>query len=371
MENTNMFDDIAAALEATEVNLEDAGSNTDPGISDNPTSANQDPIEPNESDAGQRQESEETNSGLPEEAGGPIQSPESSEDIDTEPVKEIYNFLREKGLLAVDEEFEFDGSLEKFEEAVSKTAEKLPELGADKLWNTLPEDVKGIVKYALEGGNDLETYFRATRIDRDLAQLDPDNPDDRKEIMHRYYKATTSYDDAKIDRLISRLEEIGGIEEEVYTTYAELKDIYAEQIAQQVAEQQAQIKQQEEFQRQYMDAISSTIDTKYKDAKNKDKLKAFILNPVNTEDFSGTMIQKSLGKILNTPEHLVQLASLLMDNYNEEKGFVLDKLENKLQTKVTKTLRDRLSGKGTNKPDGSSSSSSGNNSFDWGAFFSN
>jgi hypothetical protein len=48
----------------------------------------------------------------------------------------------------------------------------------------------------------MESYYKT----KDIANLDLDTLEDQREIVRQYYKATSKYDNDKINRLVHRLE---------------------------------------------------------------------------------------------------------------------------------------------------------------------
>lgn len=119
-----------------------------------------------------------------------VEDPQPTTDVDDDstedPVaKEYYEFLKEYGVLSTPDDFEFDGTPEKLQQALDLTRESLKETTARSLWETLPEDFKPLLQYALAGGKSLDDYMEAY-AQPDYTTLDLSNPDNQRRVMYDY-----------------------------------------------------------------------------------------------------------------------------------------------------------------------------------------
>lgn len=258
--------------------------------------------------------------------------------LTTEEITNYYNQVRQLGVLNVPDDFEFDGSVEKMDEAVALTRQRLIDEARAELQDTLPEDFRALLDYAKAGGRDLNAYINAY-APKNTDNLDLSKLDDQRQVLYDYYKEATSFDDEKINRLIDRLEEKGDLEEEAKTTVSELVQIREQRkqnlVAQ--AEQQAQaIRAQEE---QEKANIYNAIDTRVTDKTRAAQIKNFVYQPVTTKEGQTTKLNQVIQAISSNPEHFTQLADLLYD-YDPKKGINLTKVEKEVRAQGVKSFKE-------------------------------
>jgi hypothetical protein len=140
-------------------------------------------------------------------------------------------------------------------------------------------------------------------------------------------------------------------------------------IDQQKAEEEKQVAQL----KAYNDKLEAGIkDANFVPADRKPKLKNFMFNTVRKEDGAKSEMVRNFEAIQKNPEHLIQLADLLMD-YDKEKGIAYTRFEKKSQTTLNKGLKKALEETVNAKVAsfsnaGKSTSSSKITEFDWSKF---
>ena len=133
----------------------------------------------------------------------PVEVEENDEDDRITPT---FEFLKEAEFLDLPEDFVFDGTAEKFQEALELSKKVVYEKTADAFFEALPDQFKPLLTYALKGGNSVDEYVKLYSTQA-FEHLDPNNEADQKAILFQHYKTTSNYDDAKIQRIIARLNE--------------------------------------------------------------------------------------------------------------------------------------------------------------------
>ena len=290
-------------------------------------------------------------------------------DEDNSSVVEYFNALTEYGVLDLPEDFEFDGTPQGLQTALEMSDKQRTSKIAADLWERLPEDFRPLLQYALNGGKSLSQYLDAYGSEVDYSQLDLSDETNQRKVLYDYYKTTSSYNEEKINRMINRLADIGDLEDEALDAVKELVD-HKEQQRQNLIIQAAQEEQLEkERTAAQTQKIQSVIETSVAIApERKNRVKAFMFNPVKENGQYTTQLNQTMGSITSNPEHLVQLADILAD-YHPSTGFSFDRIEKKLKTKDVKSFKDLLdqkldpkaSLKGSNKK-------VVNEDFDWDGF---
>lgn len=276
--------------------------------------------------------------------------PPTVDDDDPEPDSDpdavaYFNYLKEYNIIDVPEDFEFDGSVEGINQALEITKQSQYQQIASNIWNNLPEDFRPLLAYGLNGGTSLQAYLEAYSP-MDYDSMDVDDPISQQRVIKEYYKTINpKYSEEKIDKMISRLMEIGDPKEEAEDALNYLKTLKTERqqnlLASLEAEREAQAKAAEEESKRLTELIDSS---KTYDSLRKGRLKNFILNPIKVDNRMTTEFSRSLDEILENPEHLIQLADILAD-YDSRKGFNFERLKKQLKTDSVKNFKDLLQSK--------------------------
>lgn len=266
--------------------------------------------------------------------------PTEEDDIDPEELKVYYNHLDQLGILRVPEDFEFDGTYNKLEEALNKTKDSLQVEAKNELQAILPDDFKPLIDYALAGGKSLDAYIDAYSTGN-LENLDLSKLENQRKVLYECYKQTTQYKPEKIAKMIDRYEELGTIEAEaldaleVLMEDKEQKKLALIENAKREREQLVEAAEEERV------AIGSAIDTLITDATRANGMKAFLFNPHRASSGITTKFNETIRAISSNPKHLAQLADILLD-YDSKEGIKLTKLEKQIRTKGVQSFKEMV-----------------------------
>ena len=351
------FDDLIEGFveEIEEINNDTVSSDSKEDVVETPTeeTSNVD----NFNDDQQDDESEEQ----------PISKANEIDDEDV-PIDGYYNFLKQYGVLDVPEDFKFDGTPESLEQALLETKKNTATKVLQDVWEGLPDDFKPLLEYGLAGGKSLQDYLRTYGNQVKLETLDLNDEENQKLVIREYYRQTTQKNDEQIDRMLTRLETMGGLDEEAQDALEylqEYKETAKERLLQKAqAEEKARIEQAQKE----IETLKSTIQTTNLDDTRKRRVEAFMLQPIKEGTQVTTSFDKALDQILNNPQHLVQLADILAD-YHPSKGIDLNRIETKIKTQNNKTFKQLLNESVNNsKPTGNSTRRKTKEDFDWDGF---
>jgi len=285
----------------------------------------------------------------------PVEVEESDEDDRITPT---FEFLKEAEFLDLPEDFVFDGSAEKFQEALELSKKVVYEKTADAFFEALPDQFKPLLTYALKGGNSVDDYVKLYSTQA-FEHLDPNSENDQKAILFQHYKTTSNYDDAKIQRIIARLNE-DDLPEAAQEAYNELLEMKTERQAQLIADAETEKQRQIEDSKKRVEELTKAIETTpLLDNTRRNKVKGFFHNRLNVGGVETTEFNYTVERIFNNPEHLAQLADLLTD-YDPKKGISTKRIEQKGATKETNNFKTLLTEKLNSKPKASHTGATSN-----------
>lgn len=291
----------------------------------------------------------------------------SEKDSATTPYRTFYEELTAQEILSVDEDFEFDGTIDSLETAITQTKKNLYKQAADSLWNQLPEELKPVVNYAMSGGSSLEEFV-STYMPPEVESLDPTKTADQNAIMREYFAKTTQYDNDRIETMVQRLKAAGSLEEDATQALEELKQIRTKELKEfekrQVEQQKAQQDAEDERRRLLQQAVqdSSAVQT-----SRKKKVRNFMFNATAKDGITDTHLNHTIRRIASNPDHFIQLADLLMD-YDADRGFSFDRYVKKASSQATSSLKKKLEDALEPKAKVKGSAKSEETSFDWEEF---
>ena len=295
----------------------------------------------------------------------------STEETPSSNYEEYYNLLLENNLIHADEDFQFNGTAESLENALTQTSKNLSRAAFTSLWERLPEEWKPALKYAIAGGTDVDRYLSTFKTNS-LEKLNiEESTEDQRTVLREYWKATSDHSDEKIEKFIDRLHLLGEMKNEATSALTELKEIEKETRDRIAQEQENAIKVAEEQAKEIRDTISNIIDTSdVFETGTKGKLKGYVFNPISKgNEVPSTQFDSDLQQIVANKEHYIQLADFIRSTYNPKTGFDLKRYTQKEASKATKTLKERLEALNNNKTNVSGSAFKTKESdFDWDAF---
>lgn len=266
-------------------------------------------------------------------------------DID-EDASNYFEYLKVNNVLDIPEDFVFDGTPDKIQEALDITKSNLVGKVAESMWNQLPQDFKPLLEYALQGGTSLQDYLNAyTPVE--YSEQDLDDPISQKAIIRDYYKAINpNYKDDKIDRMIGTLEKMEdtSLKDEAVEAIEYLKELRKTQQNQLIESAKMEKIKAEERAAERAQKITELIDKTDQDSLRKNRIKSILFHPIKKGTETTTEFNYALNSILSTPEHLVQFAEIVAD-YDPRVGFNFGRLTKQLETKSTKKFKDLMQSK--------------------------
>jgi len=293
----------------------------------------------------------------------PLNDDEPEED---ETAKAYFEYLIQNEVIDVPEDFEFDGTAEGINKALEITNATKLDKARQEIWEKLPDDFKPLLAYGLMGGDSLESYLKAY-APADVEDVDISDTLSQRMVLTQYYKTTNpKFDDARIEKMVDKLEAIGDLKEEAEDALEYMRQLKEEQKAEFL--QQAEQQKAAEAQRlqEYVDNIKSAIkESKDFNELEKGSIEAMLFNPNReTSEFD-----EKINSAYNNPEHFVQLVSIFRD-YDPKKGFTFDRLKKKLKTTTNKTFQELIQEKTNTKSKVQGSSRNIHEDFDFAKFTS-
>ena len=251
----------------------------------------------------------------------------------------VFEYLKENGIIDVDDEFDYQGTEEDIKRALEITDVKRKDKAIKELLNTLPSEFKPLLEYGLAGGSSVKEFLE-TYVTPDFESLDLDEEANQELVLRQYWKETSNYSDDKISKLISRIKASGDMKTEAEDTVQELIEIKEEKKLALLERQQTAANEERQRIQAEATKFNQAFDTYKAPKERKDKIQSLFQNSSN-----GTVkFNEVLSSVKSNYEHLLQLSDLLVD-YDPAKGFNLDRFAKKAETDKVKGLRDILEAK--------------------------
>lgn len=285
----------------------------------------------------------------------PVDKPKQPEEDSDEDLSTL-DFLKASGLLIVPDDFNFEDEEAK-DKAVELTRQAYQKEAFEVIWNAVPPDFQSALQYALSGGESLKDYYENFNVDYENLPLE--TVEDQRKVIFTYYKTASKKTDEQINKIINRLEDTDLLEESAIEYAQELKDIQAEKLEAlnnraEAARKNAKLQAEETYRK--MDVAITQLE----DPTRVSKVKNFFFNEVQFSDNTkSTQFDAMIRNIKSTPEHLVQLGTILLDAYDPKKGFNLEKFIKQGETRANKSIKTLLEQKidSKNKVKGAASES--------------
>lgn len=288
---------------------------------------------------------------------------EDLEPTPTEDITKFYTFLKDNEYFMPNEDFKFDGTADAFEEAFLQTRKNLKKEVAKELSDNISPALKPVIEYALKGGSSLDEFINQYNS-FDYDNLDLSSEQTQKAVIRQYYKESSNYSDATIERLINRLGE--DLEVTAYETVQELKEAQEKRLEDFKKQQELQENDYLNKVNEIRSSISKSIEeSDFFESARKPKIRAFLFNETRKGKEVDTEYNRVLRQISSNPEHIAQLADILMDY--TPKGFDLERLKSKTKTEINKSIKEQLATKNPIKNTGRPSNKS-NKDFNWEEF---
>ena len=279
-----------------------------------------------------------------------IKKEEGNEDTQSSTVSAV-NLLKEKGLI----DFELEDGKELTEEAAEEILEEKYEETVEKrieeLFNDLPDVVKQINKFALDGG-DVKEFFNSlakTNSSGLSEDLDLEDEDNQELVVKEMLKAEDN-DDEEIETQLEFLKESGKLEmfaQKKFEKWKKIKEAEKEKLLneQKIAKQ----REKEAIKKAKQETVSFLSSTEelgeLKLSKADKKVLPSYINDKTVKLQNGatiTQMQKELFYDLPQNSKAFMQLAVLMKNRNKDGTFNFESITKNIETKVTKKVKENV-----------------------------
>lgn len=287
-----------------------------------------------------------------EEKEKPVRKSIETDDPELKEVIDQFERARELGMfMGLPDDFKFDGSPEKTEEAFRIDQETRQALAFQQVESQIQDPyLKEVVEYGINGGKfaDVKKYLETQKSYLEISNLEIKDDTTAKEVLTKELK-NKGLKDSVIALAIEKHEDEGTLQEEAkeivknWTKQKETEKRTLELQAKQAKEQEA--RENAEYERNFIETLKKSNLPKQ---KQDQVLGAF--DPINIDGNTYTRYELIRSTIENNPEHFIQYLDLL-NSYNPKTGFELSQIKNQGKTEQTKKIHDILFKSGS-KPKG-------------------
>lgn len=250
--------------------------------------------------------------------------------------------LKDRGLLDFEIEEGQELSEEDAEELLETMYEEAVENRLEELFENLPQDVKALNKFVLNGGT-LSEFLSSVKPSVINFSSDFDiNDEENQEAVLREDLKNQNYDDDYIETFIDTLKDSGKLKASASKIYNKLKqdaDKKQEAILAKQREQRELIAlKRKEHKKTISDLVTSKDLEVQLSKKEQKELPDYISNfSIKLENGNQiTQMQLDLHKIMQDPKKVIVLAKLLKDDLK------FDNLKKQIETKVTKETKEKI-----------------------------
>jgi hypothetical protein len=291
----------------------------------------------------------------------PISVNQATDSDEFNPLHENFNFLKEQGLFVLPEDYKYDGTEEGFQKAVEDSKSEMFNLVANELYDKLPDELRDVVKYVLDGGDDINGFINYNNDP--FKDVDIYDEDVRKDILKTYWKDKGLTDD-KAEKQVTKSFDLGTDEEDASEALEELKQSFAINKQKLEAEAKLQKEQDKKAEQEALAKLYKTLNeskeiygVEITDADKK-SFKEFTQTRYKTKDNKVvTKFDAKLEEHLTDPEKFILLTKFLQNGYN-----VKTKTNtNKTEKEVKKSFYDKIKNN-SNRSDGKSKTRLGDQS---------
>lgn len=325
-----------------------------------------------------------TDSGKPDAEGSQI--PEVPNKADTDDpdgsesgLTEQFSTLKELGYLFLPEDYPVPTSDEEFEKAVTDSETYRRNAVLNEVWEGLPDEGRKLLEYMLQGGTDIKSFKDTFTKGLDLTKIDLSEKDHQKQVLKELY-IKKGFSPEKAEKQINILDNMLELEDEAQDAFEELKEIDRKE-KEDLLKTAKQKK--EEKDREAQERYNILVQTLQKSddfgggytigSKAKPKALESLFKSVKTQegkvmsDFNYRLHEV----VLQDPRLTLVLSDVLnrltTDKKTGEIYFDFNNLLTKAETKVTKSIKDKidsLSGN-ANKFKGGASFDGKKQDFEW------
>lgn len=292
---------------------------------------------------------------------------------------EQFSTLKELGYLFLPEDYPVPANDEEFEKAVSDSETYRRNAVLNEVWEGLPDEGRKLLEYMLQGGTDIKSFKDTFTKGLDLTKIDLSEKDHQKQVLKELY-IKKGFSPEKAEKQINILDNMLELEDEAKDAFEELKEIDRKE-KEDLLKTAKQKK--EEKDREAQERYNVLVQTLQKSddfgggytigSKAKPKALESLFKSVKTpegkvmSDFNYRLHEV----VLQDPRLTLVLSDVLnrltTDKKTGEIYFDFNNLLTKAETKVTKSIKDKidsLSGN-ANKFKGGASFDGKKQDFEW------
>lgn len=293
------------------------------------------------------EEIEEADENSSEEDSDESENEEEEEIEEDEVVAKGFELFKDSVFKYLPEDYKFKATEEGFEEALKTVETNLVESIHNQYLVQLEANpkAKSYLDFLVqtEGLGDYEKWQKVNNTDiSSFKEEDMSDPELAKVVYSEYLKFQ-GLEDADILQKLEDAEDYGTLEKEAKIALKYIPKVQAKETDKLIEDYKAQKKSRDEVYEGNYNLLQETAkQIKLPKEKSQELIDA-IMKPVRTQGgYETTMFNHMLTQVQTHPQHILQLAALIMD-YTPEKGFSFDKItEKKENTKVNKNFREKL-----------------------------
>jgi hypothetical protein len=252
--------------------------------------------------------------------------------------KDYIKVLEKHGLLFLPEGTDLEKETEEsvWTKAQEHTRTMYQNAAIESLLDAIPDKLRDAVLYTVKGGEDYMSFFQ------EKDSFDITTESGQVAAIRSYYKNVNNWNDDRIERAVKRLD-TEDLKEEAEIALSAIEEHEAELAQEKIKAQQDAQKAEEQAMIHYQQTLRTAIaDAKFIEDGRKKNIQNFMFNPVKKQDGMSTEYQRVLKQIQGSPQHMAQLADLLLD-YDKEKGIPYDRFKRSAKTSLTQDLQKALS----------------------------
>ena len=258
-----------------------------------------------------------------------------------------YDIFKENIFKYLPEDYEFKATEKGFEEALNVVEDTI----AGNIHSQYLAQLEGNPKakayldflVKTEGNGDFDKWQKVYNTDISSFKEEDMSDNDVAKVVYSEYLKFQGLEDEDILQKLEDAEDFGTLEKEAKIALKYIPKIQEKETEELLKDYQDQKKNRDEVYQSNYNILSETAKQIKLPKEKGQQLVDSIMKPVRTQGgYETTMFNYMLNRVQTNPQHILQLASLIMD-YDEEKGFNFDGIASKKEnTKVARNFREKL-----------------------------
>lgn len=306
------------------------------------------------------------------EKKGKIDSGEDEEEVPEEikEHKQKFEQLSELGVLYLPENYPIPKSDEEWEKALTDSNQYRKQELLNETFGELPEDGKALLQYMLEGGKDINKFKETYFPEIDYNKIDITKEENQKKVLQVFYEKK-GFSPEKAKKQVEIVENLMELETEATDALTELREEDKKNKLALIEEEKKNKALKETREKERWDVLAKTAE-KYDDfgggysigKKAKTRALESLYKQVKLEDGSVTtdFNYRLRHVVLQDPKLTLVLSDMLnrlkVDEKSKELYFDLSNFKRSEETKITKSIKEKLDSFTPNKFKGGSGSDS-------------